>query len=72
MEFNCVVNLELNSAPKSLDKLAIVNPMIPMNKRIAFAVLSAVRLLSGIAEIKEVKRSTITRQKRYPLRLAGM
>ena len=54
----------LNSGPKSLEKLAIVNPMTLINRRMAFAVLSAVKLLSGIAEIKLVNRSTITKQKR--------
>ena len=72
MEFNRAVNLVLNSGPKSDEKIDIVNPMTPMKRRIALAVLSAVRLLSGIAEIKLVNRSTITRQKRYHLRLGGM
>ena len=58
------MNFELNSGPKSLEKLAIVNPMTPTNKRIASLVLSDVKLLSGIAEIKLVNRSTITKQNR--------
>ena len=58
------MNFVPNSGQKSLEKFAIAKPITLINKRSALLVLSDVKVFSGIAEMKLVNRSTITKQNR--------